>query len=88
MHGVDMHGASLPGADFRDANLENANLNGAALCGDNDDKRCANFSGARVNGADFRNVRWCEHIDRSCRPVTADELRRYGRNAFDGALLP
>lgn len=88
MHGLDMHGTALIGADFHDADLENANLNGATLCSGNGSKPCANLHGARVAGADFRGVRWCQGIDRDCRPVTADELRRLTDNPLSGAQLP
>jgi hypothetical protein len=38
--------------------------------------------------ADFSNARWCNWGGSSCRPATADELRRYGHNSFTGALQP
>jgi uncharacterized protein YjbI with pentapeptide repeats len=88
LHGMDMHGTALIGADFHDANLEKVNFNGATLCSGNDRKSCIELRGARIGGADFRNVRWCRELDRICRPVTADELRRFTHNALDGALLP
>jgi uncharacterized protein YjbI with pentapeptide repeats len=88
LRGLDMHGTILIGADFHDANLENVNLNGATLCSGSSPKPCADLRGARVAGADFRNVRWCDGIDRSCRPVTADELRRLTNNPLTGAQLP
>ena len=71
---MDMHGTALIGADFHDANLENVNFNGATLCSGNDRKSCIELRGARVAGADFRNVQWCRELDRICRPVTAAEL--------------
>jgi uncharacterized protein YjbI with pentapeptide repeats len=88
LRGLDMHGTVLIGADFRDGNLEKVNFNGATLCSGNSTKPCADLRGARVAGADFRNVRWCEGVDRDCRPVTADELRRFSNNPLTGALLP
>jgi uncharacterized protein YjbI with pentapeptide repeats len=88
LHGLDLHGTTLVGSDFDHANLENVNFNGAALCNGHAAKPCANLRGARVAGADFRNVRWCEEFDRGCRPVTADELRRLGSNPLTGAQLP
>jgi uncharacterized protein YjbI with pentapeptide repeats len=88
MHGMDLHGTTLIGGRFRKANLENTNFNGATLCSGHDRTRCVDLRDAIVSGADFRNVRFCEELDRICRPVTADELRRYSHNRLDGALLP
>jgi uncharacterized protein YjbI with pentapeptide repeats len=57
------------------------------LCTESGNEHCADFSGASVTGADFRNARWCDRLG-SCRAVTADELRRYGHSPLAGAVLP
>ena len=79
--------ASLVGAGFRDANLEQASFNGAWICGGSDKPSCIDLTGARVNGADFRNVRWCERRADQCRPATLDELRRFTHNQLTGAIM-
>jgi uncharacterized protein YjbI with pentapeptide repeats len=88
LHGLDMHGTALIGADFHDSNLENVSFNGATLCSGSSSKPCVDLRGARVAGADFRNVRWCAQLDRGCRPATAGELRRLTGNPLTGAQLP
>jgi uncharacterized protein YjbI with pentapeptide repeats len=79
--------ASLIGADFRSAHLERASFNGAWLCGGSDRPGCADLDGAHVEGADFRNVRWCDRRASSCRAATLDELRRYTHNQLTGAIV-
>jgi uncharacterized protein YjbI with pentapeptide repeats len=88
LHGIDFHDTALIGDDFHGANLEHANFNGATLCVDGGGDHCSDFRDARVDGADFRNVRWCDRNESTCRTATADELRRYGHNAFTNAILP
>jgi uncharacterized protein YjbI with pentapeptide repeats len=72
------------GCDFARADLHGLDMHGSG----SSSKPCVDLRGARVAGADFRNVRWCAQLDRGCRPATAGELRRLTGNPLTGAQLP
>lgn len=90
--------AELVGTDFREANLSGAVLLNAVVCSPQrttesdgaytvSGESCIDLTRAKLAGTDLRGIRYCEHNETACRPVTAAELRTHAHADLSGARL-
>jgi uncharacterized protein YjbI with pentapeptide repeats len=93
--GRDLSTATLVGLDFSQADARGTKFDGSTLCwyeldGGVRTPKCVTLSGARVEGASFKNVRICDDPRQAlgCSAATADLLRRGTGSDLTGATLP